>query len=183
MKRSLLVDVLVFALLVVVGIGSRLLQDWSALFPPNFHAVAATTLFAGYFFARRSIALHVPIVAMVLSDLIIGGYDLPVMITVYSALALPVVWRTWLRKDLGPVSVGTAAISSSIIFFVATNFAVWAAWANEYTLASLVRCYTVALPFFAYTLCGDLMYAGLVFSVYGLVCYGLRRTEPRWETA
>ena len=60
--------------------------------------------------------------------------------------------------------------SASVLFFVASNFAVWL-FSGMYTLdgAGLTRCYTAALPFFRNTLLGDALWTSLLFGTYALV--------------
>ena len=46
---------------------------------------------------------------------------------------------------------------SSLLFFLVTNFGVWF-FGYPNTLAGLVSCYTLALPFFVNTIIGDLVF-------------------------
>jgi len=48
-------------------------------------------------------------------------------------------------------------LKSSTLFFVLTNFGVWL-MGYPLTFAGLVSCYTLAIPFFAYTIMGDLFF-------------------------
>lgn len=157
-------DVLVFVSLVVCAAAARLVPHW-----PNFTPLAAVSLFAGFWFARRSVALLVPLCAMLLSDMVIGGYEPAVMATVYAALVLPIAFRGILRTRLSALRIGGTAIVSSIVFYLATNFAHWL-WMNDYpfTLAGLGACYAAALPFFKYQLMGDLLWSGGLFGSYAV---------------
>jgi hypothetical protein len=105
-KRNALSTALVFCFLVALGISSRLIQDFVEAIPPNFHAVTAVALFAGFTFRRAATAACVPLVAMMMSDAVIGGHHPLVMAAVYASLAFPVAWRVWLRGSLTPWSVG-----------------------------------------------------------------------------
>ena len=60
----------VILVLIGVGLSSRLLEH-----PINFHAIGAIALFSGYYFASRRYAWLVPMAAMLISNIIIGGYD------------------------------------------------------------------------------------------------------------
>jgi hypothetical protein len=162
------------ALLVAVGVASRLAQDVCPWLPPNFQAVAGTALFAGFLFRSRAMALLVPLAAMAISDQVIGGYDRVVMIAVYGSLALPVLFGNWLERRLSATRVVGAAVASSVLFFLLTNLAVWSAW-YPHTTEGLARCYLRAVPFFAYTFAGDLFFAGSLFGVYWLATAAARR--------
>ena len=61
------------------------------------------------------------------------------------------------------------SLGASVWFFLATNFAHWVFY-DMYakTAAGLLQCYAAALPFFRYTLAGDLGFACLLFGGYAL---------------
>ena len=89
MKRETVVDVAILTLLVAAGAGSRVLfHDL-----PNFAPIAALSLFAGYFFRRWTLAVFVPLLAMAISDAVLGAYQWQMMVVVYAMLALPVATR------------------------------------------------------------------------------------------
>jgi hypothetical protein len=154
---------IVFCALVALAVGVRLISE-----TPNFNAVTAAALFAGFYFRNRTTAICVPLAAMMLSDLFLGGYEKHVMVAVYGSMLIPIAWRTLLRNELSVSRVGMGAIASSLAFYVVTNGAVWYAW-YPHTAAALVRCYTVALPFFANGLAGDVLFAAAFFGLYSLV--------------
>lgn len=131
---------------------------------PNFTPVAASALFAGYMLRNRAMALAVPLGAMLLSDLAIGFHDWRVMAVVYASIALPVFAAPLLRRFGVPLMLAPAALAGSLIFFAATNFAVWA-FSGMYGMdaAGLLKCYVAALPFLHYTIAGDLTWSVALF--------------------
>jgi len=164
-SRSRAVSALVFVALILLGVAGRLMPHL-----PNFTPVAAVSLFAGFYFQRRLVALLVPLCAMLVSDAVVGFYHWPTMITVYAALAAPVLCGPLLKRRLGPVMVLGSSLAGSCLFFVTTNAAVWR-FDQMYGsgLDGLVQCYTAALPFFRYTALGDLTWTAVVFGAYGCV--------------
>ena len=79
----------------------------------------------------------------------------------------------------GPVITGTHSgvaktavapgLAASILFFVVTNFGVWALDSlYPRTLEGLVICYVAAIPFFANTLAGTLFYTAVLFGGFAL---------------
>jgi len=66
------------------------------------------------------------------------------------------------------------------LFFLVTNFAVWVAFYPS-TLTGLAACFTAAIPFFQYTLAGDMVYSGLFFGVYALSTSGLTVTQGKLQ--
>jgi hypothetical protein len=161
MNPRILFPSLVGIALVVISAAGRL-----APHPPNFVPVAAAALFAGFFFKHRITALAIPLAALGISDLAIGGYDWRVMGVVYAALALPVALRPLVRTLSVRRVVGCSLISS-IVFYLASNGAVWA-FSPMYapTVVGLLACYVAALPFLLYTIAGDLFWCGVFFGTY-----------------
>jgi hypothetical protein len=151
-------------LLIGFGLVARLLPH-----PPNFVPIAAISLFGGFVLRSRLMAVAIPIVAMLTGDLLIGTYDYRVMAVVYAALALPVLLAQLPRRRPTLPALATATIASSLVFFATTNFAVWYFGSlYSHDLPGLVECYVAAVPFFKFTLAGDLVWALLLFGSYGL---------------
>ena len=142
--------------------------------PPNFTPLAAIALFGGAQFADRRTAFAVPLAGLVLSDCVLGFHWLSPV--VYGAFALIVCLGILLRRRLSPAAIGGAALSSAVVFFILTNFAVWATGGlYPTTLAGLGHCYIAAIPFFRNTLAGDLVYSALLFG-------GMALAEKRFTT-
>ena len=133
--------------------------------PPNFTPVLAVAVFAPYFVRDIWIAIALPLVAMVAADLIIGLHSS--MLWVYGAVAASVVLSHLLRKT-GPklARLCGLAFSSSLLFFIVTNFGVWLG-SGFYPLSAegLMACYIAALPFFGNTLASTLIFCGLFYGV------------------
>jgi len=136
--------------------------------PPNFAPIAAMALFGGAYLGRRSLAFVAPLAAMLLSDLLLGFH--PYMWATYLGVALIVLIGWAVQQRIAPVRVGVAAVASSLLFFLLTNFAVWLQ-SGFYppTLAGLTACYVAAIPFFQNTLAGDLFYAALLFGGFAVM--------------
>ena len=72
-----------------------------------------------------------------------------------------------LRNKLKVQNVVAASLMGSIIFFVLTNFGVWATGLMyPLTGAGLMSCYVSAVPFFGGTIMGDLFFNALLFGVF-----------------
>jgi hypothetical protein len=147
-----------------------LLAALSRLVPhlPNMSPVAAVALFGGAYFSDRRLAFLVPLSALFLSDLILGFYHH--MEIVYGTFMLIVCIGLWLQKNRSPLSIAGAALASSALFFLLTNFGVWA-FDSLYpkTLSGLIACYVAAIPFFRNTLQGDLLYTFILFGGFALL--------------
>ena len=163
--------------LLVVGIGSRLIPHY-----PNFTAIGAISLFAAAFSGRRSIAIVIPYLAMLFSDMILNNViyasaypeDYKSFIFLYrgalwsyAAFGLIVIFGyTLFRNGVDLTRVMFGALGSSIIFFLLSNFGVWAATgAYPVSFSGLLACYTAGLPFMVNQVLGDLFYSLVLFGV------------------
>ena len=133
---------------------------------PNVTPIAASAVFAGMVLRSRALAVAVPISALLLSDLVTGSYDWRIMGVVYAALALPALLARWGRVR-PMVVLAPLVLSSSLLFFATTNFAVWAfSGMYAHDLNGLVLCYVAALPFFYNTVAGDALWTTLLFATW-----------------
>ena len=75
-----------------------------------------------------------------------------------------------LRENKKPLWIMASALGSSVAFYLASNFAVWAAWPGMYprTLAGLIACYEAAIPFFRGTAISDLFFSLAMFGIPAL---------------
>ncbi len=190
-KRQTLAEALAVIALIALGTQVRIyFQDL-----PNFAPVAALALFSGYFFRSWAMALCVPLGVMAISDAFIGAYDWRMMALVYCMLAMPIALRSPLRRYLNigqgnlrqTVGAGaglvTCSLFASLVFFFTTNLGSWL-WFDMYppTWTGLMTCYAQALPFFRFTLAGDLIFAVSLFGSYGLAMQ-LGWARPRVASA
>ena len=135
--------------------------------PPNFTPIGAMALFSGAYVRRRSLAFVAPLAAMLLSDAVIGFY--PGMWVTYLAVALIVVIGWLALPKVSVLRVGSVAITSSVLFFIMTNFGTWALSSMyPHSLAGLTACYAAAIPFFQNTLASDVFYAVVLFGGFRL---------------
>jgi hypothetical protein len=154
--------------LLIIGVSARFLPH-----APNFSPVIAIALFGGVYL-RRSQALWLPLVLMMLTDLVLGLHA-TVPFTWGSVLAAGVI-GLWARKKPGVTRIIGGAVASAVLFFVVTNFGAWLVFYPP-TRAGFLSCYTLAIPFFRMTLLSTLAYAFVLFGVYELVSRRVRGTK------
>ena len=113
---------------------------------------------------------------MFVSDIFIGFYTWQIMASVYLSFVLAGLIGMLIRKNKKAATVIGGTILGSILFFLITNFAVWA-FGSMYThsFAGLMQCYTMAIPFFKNTLLGDLFYTGALVGCLELLTLYRRR--------
>ena len=152
----------VLALIILVAAASRLIPH-----PPNVASITAVALFGGACLTDKRLALVVPLAALLLSDLILGFYSH--MEIVYGSFLLVVCLGFSLQRNRSALRIAGAALASSVLFFVVTNFGVWA-FESLYpkTAAGLLTCYVAAIPFFQNTLVGDALYTAVLFGGFAL---------------
>jgi hypothetical protein len=149
--------------MILLAAASRLIPH-----PPNMTSLTAVALFGGAYFSDRRLAFLVPLTALFLSDLVLGFYHH--MEVVYVSFALIVAIGLWLQKHRTVLPIVGAALVSSVLFFVVTNFGVWV-FDSLYpkTLEGLIACFVAAIPFFRNTLLGDLLYTAVLFGGFALL--------------
>jgi hypothetical protein len=160
---------------VFIGAFSRLIPH-----PANFAPIAAMAIFGGVYLGRKQ-ALTIPLAAMILSDLFLGFDSVAMRLSVYGSFLLTVFIGFWLKKHKNYKYIILASLASSLLFFLITNFTVWAV-TNMYpkSLSGLIESYFYAIPFFRNTVLGDLTYSGVFFGGYELVKKLILKTSPLW---
>jgi len=137
--------------------------------PANFTAVGAIAIFGGLYIPRRY-AIVGPLLVMFVSDIFIGFYNLPTMIAVYASFILMTVIGLKTRNKKNIATVIGCTLLGSVLFYIITNWAVWAFGAMyPHTISGLFSSYYWALPFFKNTLAGDLLYTSVLVGGYELL--------------
>ena len=149
-------------LLVVIGVLMRLLPH-----PMNFTPVTAIALFAGVVLTP-GIALFLPLIIMITTDLILGPHSLYPL--TWGCFFLISLLGVWLRSDIKTSRIFFGTLAGSVLFYIVTNLGVFL-FDNMYEKSwqGLIQCYVMALPFFRNTLLGDLFFAGLFFGIFAAV--------------
>jgi hypothetical protein len=156
-------------LFVVAAVLFRLAIPFAQSHPWHFTPVAASLLFFGAYGSRRQAWLPVALLAG--SDVVLNkfvyhypiGWDLLVTWAWYAAVVL---LGMGLARHLKPLWIVGSAVTSSVSFFLISNFVVWLAY-DMYprTWAGLVTCYAAAIPFFRGTFASDLLFTPVLFAV------------------
>jgi len=153
---------LVLAVMVFAAAAARLLPH-----PWNSTPIGAMALFGGAQFANKRAAFLLPLFAMFLGDLILGLHKL--MPFVYGCVTFTVCLGFWVRQNRSAGRIVLASLASSVVFFLVTNFSVWAVLDTYPKNATgLMECYIAGLPCFRNGLLGDLFYSGVLFGCLAL---------------
>ena len=154
---------------------------------PNFTPIGALGLFGGAYFGKKRSILTV-IAAMLLSDyllLYVNPYSpRPVdfshlyaptalvhstSLFVYAGLLINVIIGWKVARNKSVANIITASLLASVQFFLITNFGVWVSGYYPQNIHGLLQSYIAGLPFFRWTLIGDLFYTTMLFGSYELV--------------
>ena len=148
--------------------GLTLLLGFSRIIPhpPNFTPILAVGIFVPLLTGNWKSALPLTLGAMFIGDLYWGLHS----------------YMTWTYASVALVSLIALNFSllancfvAPILFFLITNFGVWASGYYGYTIEGLIACYIAAIPFFHMTLLGTIVYTGLFYVIYKSA-ESLRRT-------
>lgn len=131
---------------------------------PGVWPFAASALFAGRMLRLPALSIVVPVVAVLLSNLVLPGDDWKITLAICLAVTLPAFLGIASRRWRGAIPVVVAMLASSLVFFAVTNFAVWAfGTMYPHTGAGLIACYVAGLPFLDKTVLGDLFWCAVLF--------------------
>jgi hypothetical protein len=102
---------------------------------------------------------------MLLADLFLGFHG--TMIWVYGSLIIITAMGFLLNSGVTLKNGAIATLGGSLLFFLVTNFGVWASGSfYPKTVEGLISCYAAGIPFFGNTLAGSVFYSGLMFFGY-----------------
>lgn len=143
----------------------------------NYSPVLAMALFSGYVFSNKKYAFAVPLVALFLSDLILGFYD--GISFVYLGYIFSITLGVFMKSDR-PGVLALNALASSVGFFIFSNFGVWL-FTNLYTKTwvGLMDCFVMALPFFRGTLISTFVSTAVLFGFYNFLMRFYKRSVAK----
>lgn len=185
-KKSILIA---FALMLIASIVYRIFPNRPVGFAPQF----AIGLLAGAMVGRKAWAFALPLLSMFLSDVLYqliylagygeitgfytGQWQNYLLFTVLTSIG-------FLIKKINVVNVLLASIISPTIFFVLSNFILWAGWAGTRGLGrpktwdGLIQCYSDAIPFYQNNIISTIAFSTVFFGIM----YWIVRPKPQHAT-
>lgn len=130
--------------------------------PPNFTSLLALSFYIPAIFGIRFIPIV--ILALFFTDLIIGFHS-TMFFTIGSVALIGLISKIFNKSILLRLF---GALMGAVIFFILTNFGVWASGSYGYTLNGFISCYLLAIPFFGYSLISTLVFSVIIETVYRL---------------
>ena len=128
--------------------------------PPNFTSLIALSFYVPAMLGIRFIPMVM--ISFVLTDLIIGLHS-TTFFTWGSVLVIGFLSKYFSKNILKRIS---GALLGAVLFYIISNFGVWINGSYGYSFEGLITCYTLAIPFFGYTLISTLIFSTIIEAVY-----------------
>ena len=128
--------------------------------PPNFTSLLALSFYVPALLGIRY--LPALVASFFITDLIIGFHSVT-FFTWGSIIFIGFGAKFFASTILTRIS---GSLLGACIFFVITNFGVWSVGFYEHTINGLILCYTLAIPFFTYTLVSTFIFSGIIEGIY-----------------
>jgi len=155
--------------LIIIGILFRFIPHTA-----NFTPVAAIAIFAGVYLNKKQ-ALIVPLLLMVLTDVFLGMHN--VVLFTWGSFVLVTLLGVWAKKHKTFKGIVSTSIASAVLFYLITNFGVWAMGWYPQTAKGLLDCYILGLPFLRTFTVATLVYVVVFFGAYELIARRVRDTK------
>ena len=127
--------------------------------PPNFTSLIALSFYIPAMLGKK----YIPVVLIVLAmtDLIIGLHS-TILFTWGSVILIGLLSRFFLFSVFSRIA---GSLLGACIFFIVTNFGVWSIGSYGYTFEGFILCYTLAIPFFAYSLISTFIFSAIIETI------------------
>ena len=136
--------------------------------PPNFTSLIALSFYVPALLGLKFIPAL--ILSFIITDLFIGFHSLT-FFTWGSVIVIGLI-STYLSSSV--LTRISGALLGAVLFFLLTNFGVWILGSYGHTINGLIVCYTLALPFFGYTLISTLLFSTLIETVMYFARYKVK---------
>ncbi len=128
--------------------------------PPNFTSLLALSFYIPAVFGTRNIGIV--LISFIITDLFIGFHS-TIVFTWGSVLLIGLVAKYFNKSILHRMF---GALGGATLFFLVTNFGVWTFGSYGYSLNGLITNYTLALPFFSYSLISTVIFSTIIETFY-----------------
>jgi hypothetical protein len=124
--------------------------------PPNFTSLLALSFYVPALLGIRY--LPALIASFLITDFFIGFHTVA-LFTWGSVILIGICSKFFLSNVYTRV---TGSLLGAFIFYIITNFGVWSMGSYSYSLDGFILCYTLAIPFFAYSLISTFVFSGVI---------------------
>lgn len=127
--------------------------------PPNFTSLLALGFYVPALLGIRFIPAV--IISFIITDIFIGFHSITLF--TWGSIILIGLSSKFFIKNLQTRISGS--LIGALIFYIITNFGVWSLGSYGYTLEGIIACYTLALPFFAYSIISTLIFSAIIEAI------------------
>lgn len=137
--------------------------------PPNFTSLLALSFYVPALLGKR----YLPglLISFLITDFFIGFHSLTlftwgsvILIGLFSGYFISTIFSRLIGSLLG-----------ACVFFLITNFGVWSLGSYGYNFEGFLLCYTLAIPFFAYSLISTLIFSTIIETIYKFFLIKVKR--------
>jgi len=147
-------------LIVSIGIFLTLAASRFIPHPPNFTSLLALSFYIPALFGIRYIP--VLLLSFIITDLYIGLHGLG-LFTWGSVIIIGLLSKYFTKSIVSRIF---GALTGAVVFYLITNFGVWLTGYYEHSFQGLFSSYTLAIPFFTYSLISTFIFASLIETIY-----------------
>ena len=124
--------------------------------PPNFTTLLALSFYIPALLGVRY--LPILIISFAITDFFIGFHS-TAFFTWGSVVFIGLLSRYFVNNLMSRMS---GVLIGACLFYIITNFGVWSLGGYGYTLEGMIVCYTLALPFFGYTVISTIIFSAVI---------------------
>ena len=139
--------------------------------PPNFTSLLALSFYIPALLGIRY--LPALLLSFAITDFFIG-FHATILFTWGSVIIIGLLSKYFVFSIYKRIS---GALIGASIFFLITNFGVWSFGSYGYDLNGLILCFTLALPFFGYTLISTLFFSTAIETIYRFFKLAFKKTK------
>ena len=124
--------------------------------PPNFTSLLALSFYVPALMGARYIPAL--LISLIITDMFLGFHSLA-LFTWGSVILIGLVSKFFISNITTRIS---GAITGACLFYIITNFGVWSLGSYGYSLEGLIACYTLAIPFFGYSVISTFIFSIMI---------------------
>jgi hypothetical protein len=128
--------------------------------PPNFTSLLALSFYIPAILGVRFIPALV--LSFVITDIFLGFHS--VSFFTWGSVVIIGLFSKFFILDIKSRIKG--ALLGALLFFLVTNFGVWTLGSYGYSINGIITCYSLALPFFAYSLISTIIFSAIIETIY-----------------
>ena len=145
---------------ITIGIFLALAASRFIPHPPNFTSLLALSFYVPALLGIKY--LPALLISLIFTDLIIGFHN-TIFFTWGSIVIISIISKFFYQNMIFRLC---GALAGACTFYLITNFGVWSLGSYGYDINGLIICYTVALPFFGYSIISTIVFSVIIEAIY-----------------